>query len=503
MAEQSKLPIIETGIPELDVILRGGLPKNRLHLIEGAPGTGKTTLGLRFLLDGVNRNLRCLYITLSESTEELVTTASTHGWNTDGIEFFELIPEEAQAERQQTVLFPTEVEFGKTIEQLTKRIEDSNPDRIIIDSISEVRMLAQDKLQFRLQMTSLKRFLQQRNTTVLLLDDLSENDKGDLHSFVHGVLSLGLFERDYGAARRRLRIAKMRGVDFQSGWHDYAIVTGEILVFPSLIAEEHKGEVRGAPVLSVFDDLNNVFPQGLDRGTTTMLIGPSGAAKSTLAMSYALAATRAGESASFFSFDETYETFRRRNESMNLDATEAMDAKKLYWRRMNPSRISPGEFVWQVRRDVEDRDVRLVVIDSINSYLSTMPEEQSLILHLHELLTYLNKQGVVTILVLAQQGVVGDVENPIDLSFLSDTVLLCRFFEAAGTLRRALSIVKRRTGAHTLALHEYRLSSSGMQVGPELSTLRGIFTGVPVYSGAHEELLDVASDERTRDDWKR
>jgi circadian clock protein KaiC len=503
MSEQSKLPIIETGIPELDVILRGGLPKNRLHLIEGAPGTGKTTLGLRFLLDGVDRNLRCLYVTLSETTEELVTTASTHGWNTDGIEFFELIPEEAQPERQQTVLFPTEVEFGKTIEQLTKRIEEFNPDRIIIDSVSELRMLAQDKLQFRLQMTSLKRFLQQRDITVLLLDDLTENDKGDLHSFVHGVLSLGLFERDYGAARRRMRIAKMRGVNFQSGWHDYAIVTGEILVFPSLIAEEHESVVQGIPLLSVFDDLNSVFPQGLDRGTTTMLIGPSGAAKSTIAMSYALAAQRDGESASFFSFDETYETFQRRNESMNLDPTEAMDAERFYWRRMNPSRISPGEFVWQVRRDVEDRNVRVVVIDSINSYLSTMPEEQSLILHLHELLSYLNKRGIVTILVLAQQGVVGDVENPVDLSFLSDTVILCRFFEAAGTLRRALAIVKRRTGTHTLAIHEYRLSSSGMQVGPELTELRGIFTGVPAYTGAHEELLDPAPNDGKSDESKR
>lgn len=500
MSEQSKLPIIETGIPELDVVLRGGLPRNRLHLIEGAPGTGKTTLGLRFLLDGISRGERCLYVTLSESTEELKTTASTHGWNTDGIEFFELIPEEALPERQQTVLFPAEVQFGKTIEQLIDRIERSNPDRIIIDSVSEVRMLAQDPLQFRLQMTSLKRYLQGKNVTVLLLDDLTETDKGDLHSLVHGVLSLRLFERDYGAARRRLRIAKMRGVDFQSGWHDYAIVTGEILVFPSLIAEEHEGVVQGAPLLSVFEDLNGVFPQGLDRGTTTMLIGPSGAAKSTLAMSYALAATRTGESASFFSFDETYETFLRRNESMNLDPTEAIRAEKFHWRRMNPSRISPGEFVWQVRRDVEGRKVRVVVIDSINSYLSTMPEEQSLILHLHELLSYLNKQGIVTILVLAQQGVVGDVENPIDLSFLSDTVVLCRFFEAAGTLRRALAIVKRRTGAHDLAIHEYRLSSSGMQVGPELTELRGIFTGVPIYTGAHEELLDAVPDDGTRDE---
>lgn len=489
MSQRTPIPIIETGIPELDVILRGGLPRNRLHLLEGAPGTGKTTIGMRFLLDGVSRGERCLYVTMSESIEELVTVAGTHGWNTDGIEFFELVPDEALPERQQTVLYPTEIEFGKTIQALTEKIEQVNPDRLVIDSISEVRMLAHDSLQFRLQMSLLKRFLQGKQITALLLDDLTVSDKGDLHSFVHGVLSLRLFEREYGAARRRMRIVKMRGVNFQSGWQDYALVTGEVLVFPSLIAEEHESVVQGPPLNSVFTELNNVFQQGLDRGTATMLIGPSGAAKTTIAMSYALGATKQGEAVSFFAFDETYETFVRRNEAMNLSADEAIAAERFFWRRVNPSRISPGEFVWQVRRDVEDRGVRVVIIDSINSYLTTMPEEQSLILHLHELLSYLNKQGIVTILVLAQQGVVGDVENPIDLSFLSDTVVLCRFFEAAGTLRRALAIIKRRTGAHDMAIHEYQLSSAGMRVGPPLAALRGIFTGVPIYPDAGDELL--------------
>ncbi|MDR5806455.1 ATPase domain-containing protein [Caballeronia sp. LZ001] len=481
-------------MPELDVILRGGLPENRLHLIEGAPGTGKTTIAIRYLLNGLGKKKRCLYVTLSESVEELITAASTHGWNLDGIELFELIPDEAHAERQQTVLFPAEVEFGKTISRLMERIEQVNPDRLVIDSIAEVRMLAQDPLQFRLQLLTLKRFLQGRKITTLLLDDLAEDDQGDLHNFVHGVVSLRSFERDYGAARRRMRISKMRGVDIMSGWHDYALATGEVLVFPSLIAEEHESDVQGPPLTSVFISLNDMLPQGLDRGTTTMLIGPSGAAKSTIALSYVLSAVADGEATSLFSFDETYETFLRRSKSINLDPEKAIQEERFFWHRINPSRISPGEFVWQVRRDVEDRNVRVVVIDSVNSYLNTMPEEQSLILHLHELLSYLNKRGIVTILVLAQQGVVGDVENPIDLSFLSDTVILCRFFEAAGRLRRAISIIKRRTGAHDMAIHEYQLSSDGLEIGPALEALNAIFTGAPTYTGAAEELLAIKSN---------
>ncbi|WP_438390496.1 ATPase domain-containing protein [Caballeronia sp. DA-9] len=261
-----------------------------------------------------------------------------------------------------------------------------------------------------------------------------------------------------------------------------------------MIAEEHESDVQGEPLDSVFDDLNKMFPEGLDRGTTTMLVGPSGAAKSTIAMSYVLSAANAGDAASYFSFDETYETFVRRNESMGLNAEDAVRKEKFFWRRVNPSRISPGEFVWQVRRDIEDRNVRVVVIDSINSYLNTMPEEQSLIIHLHELLSYLNKRGIITILVLAQQGVVGDVENPLDLSFLSDTVMLCRFFEAAGKLRRALAVIERRTGPHDMAIHEYQLTSGGMRIGPAIASLRGIFTGVPNYTGASEELLDNSSN---------
>jgi circadian clock protein KaiC len=492
MSEKVDLPLTITGIPELDVVLRGGLPTDRLHLLEGAPGTGKTTIGMRFLIDGVQRSERCLYITFAESELELKSAAATHGWDVNGIDFFELIPEEAQASRQQTVLYPSEVDFGRTVERMVQRMEEINPSRVVIDSISDLRMLAQNRLAYRRQMLELKRFLQGRNVTTILLDDLLHTEEGELHSFVHGVITLDFIERDYGAARRRLRISKMRGMNFQSGWHDYTIVPGEVLVFPSLIAEEHDTLPGGEPLMSGAAGLDRVLGGGLDRGTTTMMIGPSGAGKSSIALCYALSGANQGEFASYFSFDETYETFLRRGRSLGLDVSDALESQQFAWRRMNPSRISPGEFVWAVRRDVEDRNARVVVIDSINSYLSTMPEENSLILHLHELLTYLNRRGVVTIIVLAQQGVVGDVQNPVDLSFLSDTVLLMRFFEAGGQLRRAVSVIKRRTGAHDNAIHEYQLSPAGLQVGPALIDLQGIFTGVPNYSGSQEKLISHA-----------
>jgi circadian clock protein KaiC len=484
------LPILPTGIPEFDVVLRGGLPKHRLHLIEGAPGSGKTTIALRFLLAGVAKGERCLYVTLSETTEELTTSAASHGWSLDGIDIFELVPTEAQQELQQTVLLSVEVEFGETIRTITERIEATDPERVVIDSLAELRLLAQSSLPYRRQLLFLKRFLQGRHITTLVLDDLTTKlGDGDLHSLVHGVISLEQIERNYGAARRRLRIAKMRGTAYQSGWHDFALVTGEVLVFPSLIAEEHKGSAEGSPIASGVAGLDEVLGGGLDRGTTTMLVGPSGVGKSSMALRYAMAAIEGGEHAAYFSFDETYETLSRRAGALGLAMKQAVETGRLGWSRANPSRLSPGEFVWQVRREVEDRNARVVIIDSLNSYLGTMPEEQSLVLQMHELLTYLNNQGVVTILIMAQQGVVGDVHNPIDLSFLSDTVVLLRFFEAAGELRKAISVIKKRTGVHELAIREYQLFPDGIRVGPPLLDLHGVLTGVPSYSGPPGSLI--------------
>lgn len=480
-----------TGIPEFDLVLRGGLAKGRVHLLEGNPGTGKTTMALQFLLEGMKqKGARSLYITMSESAEELASSAGTHGWNLGPIEIFELVPREAQIEEQQTVLFPAEVELSETLKTIIAKIKEYDPDRVVVDSVSDLRLLASDPLLYRRQILALKQFLQGQRCTTLLLDDQTTDTSGkDLHSVVHGVISLEMMERNYGAARRRLRIAKMRGSLYQSGWHDFAIITGEILVFPSLIAEEHAGVYEKGTVGSGLPELDDLVGGGLSRGTVTMFVGPSGAGKSTLALRFAMSAIDRDEHAAYFSFDETFETLADRGAALHLDVRGAVDRKELHWQRANPSRLSPGEFVWHVRRQVEEANARIVIIDSLNSYLGTMPEEQALVLQMHELLTYLNNKGVVTILILAQQGVVGDVTNPIDLSFLSDTVVLLRFFEAQGQVRKAISVVKKRTGVHELAIREYRLFPDGMKVGPPLSAFRGVLTGVPSYIGDVAPLL--------------
>nr|WP_211114462.1 ATPase domain-containing protein [Azospirillum rugosum] len=481
---------IQTGIPEFDLILRGGLPFERLHLLEGAPGTGKTTIALQFLLKGREDGKRGLYVSLSETETELRASAASHGWSLDNIGIFELVPLEAQLDRQQSVLYPSEVELGETMRLITDRIEADNPDLVVIDSLSELRLLAHDQLRYRRQILALKQFLQGRRCTTLVLDDLtSQSGAKELHSLMHSVISLEQIERTYGAARRRLRIAKMRGTEYQSGWHDFAITPGNVLIFPSLIAEEHKTDFEPATVSSGLAGLDELMGGGLTRGTTTMLVGPSGAGKSSLALQYVMAAVNRGDHAAYFSFDETFETLKLRSAALGIDIEDAVRQGQMGWERANPSRLSPGEFVWQVRRQVEDQKARVVVIDSLNSYLSTMPEEKALTLQMHELLTYLNNQGVVTILILAQQGIIADVQNPVDLSFMSDAVVLLRFFEAGGEVRKAISVVKKRTGVHELAIREFRLFPDGMQVGPKLLDFHGVLTGVPTYGGSPDPLL--------------
>lgn len=482
-----------TGVPELDMVLRGGLPEGRVHLLEGEPGTGKTTLALKFLIEGASGGQPGLYVTMSESEEELRSTCAAHGWDLAGIDIFEVIPDEAEQNSQQTVILPSEVELSATIEQILDRIEQVNPSRVVIDSCAELRLLASDRLLYRRQILALKRVLQGRGTTSLLLDDLTtEAAAKDLHSVVHGVISLEQHERNYGAARRRLRVPKMRGADFQSGWHDFAIQTGEILVFPSLIADEHGANFEHESVQSGLCALDELLGGGLDRGTVTMLVGSSGTGKTSLALRFAIAAVSRKEHVAYFSFDETFETWHARGQALGLDIGHAVESKQMSWERANPSRLSPGEFVWRVRRAVEDQGAKIVVIDSMNSYLSTMPEEKSLILQMHELLSYLNNQGVVTLLILAQQGVISDVSNPIDLSFLSDTIVLLRYFEAFGEVRKAISVVKKRTGVHELAIREYRLFPDGMRVGPRLLEFQGVMTGNPSYTGEAKALLKDA-----------
>lgn len=476
----SDLEKIHTGIPELDMVLRGGLPKQRIHLIEGRPGSGKTTMGLRFLIDGAEKGEKCLYISLSETVGELRATAASHGWSLEGIVLREVVPAEAQLGRQQSVLFPSEVELGQTISAITEAVQEAAPSRVVIDSMSELRMVADDPMRYRRQIVALKRFLLGQNCTTLLMDDLTDDPRQyDLQGTVHGVITLEQREREFGAARRRLRVVKMRGAEFQSGWHDFAITEREVYVFPSLIADEHKGERTRDTITSEIPALDAMLGGGLLRGTSVMILGPTGVGKSSLALQYANVAADRNEHVAYFAFDESRDTLIDRANGLSMRAADAIDKGTIYWERINPSRISPGEFIWKVRRQVEDHGAAVVVIDSLNSYLETMHEEKALMLQMHELLSYLSHQGVLSILIVGQSGLLENVGDPLDIAFISDTVILMRYFEAEGEVRKAISIVKKRPGRHESSIREFSLTSAGVAVGPQLGALEGVLTGVP------------------------
>ncbi|MFS0758454.1 ATPase domain-containing protein [Noviherbaspirillum sp. 1P10PC] len=457
---------ILTGIPEFDVVLRGGLLADRIHLIEGLPGTGKTTFGLRFLLSGVQSGDACLYITLSETRKELLACADSHGWSTDGIEICELIPAEARLGQEQSVLFPSEVELNATIETISRKILEHKPHRVVIDSMTELRLLATEPAGYRRQIIALRQFLLQQHCTALLLDDLtSEPREHDLQGSVHGVISLEQRERAFGSARRRLRVVKMRGGDFQSGWHDFAIVRSEVLVFPSLIADEHHRDYERGSVSSGIDELDALLGGGLMRGTTTVLQGPTGVGKSSLALQYAIAGAKRGEHVAYFSFDETLETLYDRARGLNLDVHAPIESQVIQWERINPSRISPGEFIWKVRQEVEHRHARIVVIDSLNSYLETIEEHDALLPQLHELFTYLNHQGVLCILVLGHVSGSDKGTDPLGVTLISDAVILLHFFVRDGIVKKGITVVKKRPGQHECAIREYLLSATGIGLG--------------------------------------
>lgn len=476
----SEIEKIRTGIPELDMVLRGGLTRQRIHLIEGRPGSGKTTIGLRFLIEGAERGEKSLYVTLSETIDELRAGAASHGWSLDGITLRELVPAEVRFEEQQSVLFPSEWELGQTIGVITEEIRTAGASRVVIDSMSELRMVANDPMLYRRQVVALKRFLQEQGCTTLLMDDLTDEPRQfDLQGTAHGVITLEQREREFGAARRRLRVVKMRGADFQSGWHDFAITKGEVYVFPSLIADEHVVSRASSAVPSNIPELDQMLGGGLARGTSVTLLGPSGTGKSSLALQYANVAAERGEHVAYFSFDESRTTLLDRANGLSMRAANAIGSGAIYWERINPSRISPGEFIWKVRRQVEDHKACVVVIDSLNSYLETMHEETALLPQMHELLSYLANQGVLTLLIVGQAGMLDNVQDPLEIGFITDTVILLRFFEAEGRMSKAISVVKKRPGAHETTIREFRLTSAGVAVGAQLEGLEGVLTGVP------------------------
>jgi len=482
-----------TGVDGLDLILGGGLPRNRLYLVGGDPGVGKTTLALQFLRRGLQEGDGGLYITLSETDEELRAVAASHGWDLDGLSLVDLsaIEDRLLPEAQTTLLHPSEVELSQTTDLILAEVQRSNAHRVVFDSLSELRLLAQNELRYRRQLLVLKQFFAKRRCTVLMLDDrASESGNSQIESLAHGVINLGLMRPEFGNERRRMSIGKLRGGKFRGGYHDYIIETGGLHVFPRLVAAEHRSESPQQLVASGVTELDALLGGGMHRGTSNLLIGPAGSGKSTIAMQYAMASARRGELVAYYAFDENLGTLITRAKGIGFDIGTHLESGKLQLRQVDPAEMSPGEFTHQVCRAVDSDNARVVVIDSLNGYLQAMPEERFLTTQLHEVLTYLSQRGVLTIMVLAQHGLFCRMETSIDLTYLADTVVVVRFFEALGNVRKAISVVKKRSGKHETAIRELNIDQQGVRVGKTLAEFQGILSGTPLYRGPQEAMLE-------------
>jgi circadian clock protein KaiC len=481
-----------TGIPGLDTVLIGGFVRDHTYLVEGTPGAGKTTVGLQFLLEGARAGERCLYVTLSETVQELELVAVSHGWSLAGIEVFEPFALESMldAGQQQSLLYSSDLELGEATSAILKRVEQLKPSRIVIDGVAEIRLLAQGALRFRRQMLALKQYFARHGATVLLLDDTSAaQDDVHLRSISHGVLLLEQLVPAYGAARRRLRVVKYRGSQYRAGFHDLAIEAGGLRVFPRLVAAEHRQQFRGEVLTSGIEGLDALMGGGLHRGTSTLAMGPAGVGKSLLALHYAVRAAAEGHKAIIYMFDEEVGLLLDRAHGIGIDLDVHIQAGRLILEQVDAAELSPGEFAHKVCARVERDDVRLVVIDSLNGYYAAMPEEHFLVLHMHELLAYLNRRGAVTIVTMAQHGMIGEMKSPADLTYLSDAVVLLRFFEAVGRVRRAISAIKKRAGPHEDTIRELRVTAHGLELGAPLQDFHGVLRGVPTYIGDGQPLL--------------
>ena len=488
-------PTVSTGNDGLDLILKGGLPANRLYLLEGAPGSGKTTLALQFLREGVRQGEAALYITLSETREELAIVAASHGWSIDEFDVFEFgsAAEVLGEGRQQSILHPWEMELTETVKLIQDEVMRVRPCRVVFDSLSEMRLLAQDSLRYRRQVLALKQFFAGRETTVILVDDMTGSDSGrdaHLHSLCHGVITLERLTLDFGAARRRLQVQKLRGIDFTAGFHDFNIRKGGLEIYPRLIASDHHREFTGEPAPSGLKELDDLLAGGPLRGTSTLITGPAGTGKTTLALQYLHAACERGERCTVLQFDERVGTLMTRAKAFGLDLDRHIESGCLVIQQIDPAELSPGEFAARVRSEVEDRDVRMVAIDSLNGYLAAMPQEQQLILQMHELLSYLSQKGVVTFLINPQHGLVGSMSTSLNISYIADAVVLLRFFEAEGRIRKAISVLKNRGGMHEDTIRELRIDGSGVRVGAPLTQFKGVLTGTPEYTGSDSPLLE-------------
>lgn len=479
--------VASTGIDGLDDIMSGGFARRRLFLVEGVPGSGKTTLALQYLLAAVDRGEPVLYVTLSETAEELRQVARSHGWTLDGIEIRELTPSDnaLDPDEQNTMFYPSEVELAATIKSILADVDRVHPTCVVFDSLSELRLLAGSALRYRRQILALKQYFATRQCTIMLLDDLTATDRDlQMRSIAHGVLLLEHLHPEYGSERRRLRVIKYRGVQFRGGYHDYTIKKGGIEVFPRLIASEHRQAVPGGQLSSDIPEVDSLLGGGIEAGSSTLILGAAGTGKSTLAAQFVAAAAARGQRSAMFAFDESPHTLRARCDGLRVGIGPYIDSGMVTLQQIDPAELSPGEFTQAIRNAVERDRARIIVIDSLNGYLNAMPEERFLTIQLHEMLMYLGQHGVATILISAQQGLIGtDLTSPVDASYLADAVVLLRYFEMKGTVRQAISVVKKRGGRHERAIREFRLDDGCIQVGEPLIAFQGILRGAPAYEG--------------------
>lgn len=487
--------LVSSGIEGLDDIFNGGFRGNRLYLIEGVPGSGKTTLALQFLRGGVARGESVLYFTLSETRDELDEVAESHGWTLDGIAIRELVPSEniLHPDEQYTMFHPADVELSETTKSILEDVEKNKPTRVVFDSLSELRLLAGNALRYRRQILALKQYFAGRQCTVLLLDDLTSGDRDlQVQSIAHGVLLLEQLNPEYGAERRRLRVIKFRGVKFRGGYHDYTISRGGLKVFPRLVASEHRNDIVLSLMPSGLVALDALLGGGIERGTSTMVVGPPGTGKSTITAQFAVAAAQRGERTLMLIFDESRSTLISRTKGLGIDLTGPIEAGLITILQIDPAEMSPGEFAYSIRRAVEENGTAIIVIDSLNGYLAAMPSERYLVVQLHELLSYLGQKNVATLLVGAQRGVIGtQMSTPVDASYLADAVLMLRYFEDRGEIRLAISVMKKRGGQHERTIRQFDMNSGGLNIGEPLNGFRGVLTGIPTQDEHSESLQKV------------
>ena len=491
---------VSTGVQGLDDILLGGWPVNHIYLVEGSPGAGKTTLALQFLLEGARRGEKVLYVTLAESKSELEAVAASHGISLQGIQIHEYAPTEdiLRKENEYSALYPAEVEFHDTMQAILTQVDAIRPSRVVLDSLSEVRILARDALRYRRQVLAMKHFFLNRNSTVLMLDEPPPSREDyQLQSIAHGVLSLYRLERDYGGERRRLRVSKLRGSSFREGFHDYTIKQGGLVVYPRLIANEHRHTQFSGVAKSGMQTLDELCGGGLPMGTATVVKGPAGCGKSTIVTRFAHHAAVGGTKAAIYQFDESLATTLTRSKALGMDLGPLIEQGLLELKQFDPAEVPPGEFIAHVRDAVENRGVQLVAIDTINGFMNAMAGEQRLLLQMHELCMYLNQRGVLTFLVLSQSGVVGPTSpEGVELSYLADNVMIMNYFEAFGEVRKAISVLKMRVGWHEPSIRELRFANGSVSVGEPLRQFQGILSGIPTYTGSHSILDSAIGDQQ-------